>query len=97
MDIAALVDEDDFYRSDIRMPETEYLSYRNGMKKGYEDGYGTGFDAGEDQGLQECEEKYRITIPCSVCEKEITLKPGTPAHQKVIEFLRKNGWRHKNH
>lgn len=97
MTLAALVDDDDFVRADVKMPVIEQLSYRNGMKRGYDNGYGDGYEEGKSHGYDEAKEKYMITYNCSECGKPITLDPDGPELKEVRALLHDKGWRHGNH
>ncbi len=76
-----------------KIAKEEDLSYSDILKdafekaaKSYEYGYAAGYyDADND---------FRITFPCSVCYKDITMFPDSGPHEDIAEYLLNKGWSH---
>lgn len=83
---AALIDNEDFQKTSVKIPNLERIVYENGRRRGYEQGWGDGYD--------EVLNDYRITYPCSVCGKPIELKPGSDSHGAMVSYMKENGWGH---
>jgi len=86
------IDEGDFEKAKIKLPNLEKLSYENGHKRGYEGGK----DAGYKLGYDEAEEEFKITYPCSVCGKPTVMRPGDNDHIAMKGYMREHGWAHSS-
>ena len=97
MTIAGFISDEDFKRAKVRMPDTQTLSYRNGMKRGYDNGYGDGYDKGYADGKGEAENEFKVTYNCSECGRPIILRQDSKEMYEVRIFLKSKGWIHGNH
>ena len=86
------IDEGDFEKAKIKLPNLEKLSYENGYKRGFKEGK----DAGYKLGYDEVEEEFKITYPCSVCGKQLVMRPGSGSHIAIKGYLREQGWGHSS-
>lgn len=86
------IDESDFEKAKIKLPNLEKLSYENGYKRGFEGGK----DAGYMLGYDEAEEEFKITYPCSVCGKPLVMRPGDKDHIAMKGYMREHGWEHSS-
>jgi ssDNA-binding Zn-finger/Zn-ribbon topoisomerase 1 len=86
------IDEGDFEKAKIKLPNLEKLSYENGYKRGFEGGK----DAGYMLGYDEAEEEFKITYPCSVCGKQLVMRPGDKDHIAMKGYMREHGWEHSS-
>lgn len=61
----------------MKHDRSQLMSSINKSKKAWtEKGYKKGFDEGYKQGHQKGVADYMITYPCSICGKELVMKPG---------------------
>ena len=86
------IDETDFEKAKIKLPNLEKLSYENGHNRGFKEGR----DIGYTLGYHEAEGKFKITYPCSVCGKTMVMHPGEEDHIAMKGYMKDNGWQHKN-
>ena len=86
------IDEGDFEKAKIKLPNLEKLSYENGYKRGFKEGK----DAGYMLGYDEAEEEFKITYPCSVCGKQLVMRPGDKDHIAMKGDMREHGWEHSS-
>lgn len=84
------IDESDFEKAKIKLPNLEKLSYENGYKRGSKEGW----DAGYKLGYYEAEKKFKITYPCSVCGKPMVMDPGGEDHVAMKKYMKEHGWQH---
>lgn len=85
---AKVVNEEDFAKANVKLPNLEKLSYQNGKKSGYNEGWSGGYKDGE--------KDFKITYPCSVCGKLMEMNPGENDHKAMIEYMKEQGWHHGN-
>ena len=83
---AAVVDEDDFEKSKVKISDVEKIVYENGRNRGYDNGWAEGYS--------EAESVFRITYPCSVCGKSMVMYPGRKDHKDMIQHMKDQGWSH---
>lgn len=70
-----------------RLFNARFMSQLNkARKKVYDNGYSEGY--------LKAVQDYRIWYFCSVCGKEITIKPKSNSHVAIIGYLKKKGWAH---
>jgi len=73
---------------DVQKEFTEALCEM--WNKGEDDG----FDKGNKWGYQKAKQEYEITYPCSICGELCYIHPNSDCHKDVMQFLKKEGWRH---
>ena len=86
------IDESDFEKAKVKLPNLEKLSYENGYKRGLKEGK----DLGEKLGYYEAERNFKITYPCSKCGKPMEMRPGDDDHKAMIGYMKEQGWHHGN-
>lgn len=59
-------------------------------EKGRQEGYEEGRNAGYTDGMNQ----HKITYPCNVCGKPITMYPGSNDHEAMKQFMKQAGWSH---
>lgn len=59
-----------------------------GRKKGYKEGYKKGYQKGSSD--------YKITYPCSVCGKDLVMKPSENDHVAMKQLMKERGWAHSS-
>ena len=84
------IDESDFEKAKIKLPNLEKISYENGYKRGSKEGR----DAGYKLGYDEAERRFKITYPCSKCGKPMSMLPGEDDLKAMISYMKEHGWRH---
>lgn len=84
------IDESDFEKAKLKLPNLEKLSYENGYKRGIKEGIDTGYMSG----YYEAEKKFKITYPCSVCGKPMVMEPGGEDHIAMKKYMKEHGWHH---
>ena len=85
---AMVLSDEDFKNAHVKLPAIEHLSYENGRKRGQDEGF--------DDAYNRAREEFEITYPCSVCGKPMTMKPGSESHKEMMDYMKEQGWRHKN-
>ena len=85
---AKVLSDKDFKNANVKLPAIERLSYENGRKRGQDEGF--------DDAYNRAREEFEITYPCSVCGKPMTMKPGSESHKEMMDYMKEQGWRHKN-
>ena len=93
---AKVLSDEDFKNAHVKLPAIEHLSYENGRLRGKDEGWSDGFDDGEREGHEQAREEFEITYPCSACGKPMTMKPGSESHKEMMNYMKEQGWRHKN-
>ena len=86
------IDETDFEKAKIKLPNLEKLSYENGYKRGFKEGR----DEGYTLGFKEAEKGFKITYPCSVCRKPMVMHPDEKDHIAMKGYMKEHGWRHND-
>ena len=86
------IDETDFEKAKIKLPNLEKLSYENGHNRGFKEGS----DIGYTLGYHEAEEKFKITYPCARCGRPMPMFPGEDDHKAMISYMKEHGWHHGN-
>ena len=84
------IEETDFEKAKVKLPNLEKLSYDNGYNRGFKEGR----DVGYILGYHEAEEEFKITYPCSICGKPILVRPGSKSHKDIIAHMKEYGWAH---
>ena len=52
-----------------------------------------GYDSGHKTGYSEAESALKITYPCNVCGRPVTVKSQN-AKEAIRQYMRENGWGH---
>ena len=91
---AKVLSDKDFKNANVKLPAIEHLSYENGRLRGKDEGWSDGFDDGKKEGHEQAREEFEITYPCSVCGKQMNMKPGGKDHMAMIGYMKEHGWHH---
>ncbi len=84
------IDEGDFEKAKIKLPNLEKISYENGYKRGSKEGR----DAGYKLGYDEAERRFKITYPCARCGKSMEMHPGDEDHKEMMTYMKDHEWHH---
>jgi hypothetical protein len=85
---AMVLSDEDFKNTNVKLPAIERLSYENGRLRGNGEGF--------EKGYNQAREEFEITYPCSVCGKQMNMKPGGKDHIAMIGYKKEHGWGHGN-
>ena len=85
---AMVLSDEDFKNAYVKLPAIEHLSYENGRKRGQDEGFENGYN--------QAREEFEITYPCRACGKPMTMKPSSQSHKEMVDYMKEQGWRHKN-
>ena len=85
---AKVLSDKDFKHAHIKLTAIERLSYENGRKRGQDEGFENGYN--------QAREEFEITYPCRACGKRMTVKPSSQSHKEMVDYMKEQGWRHKN-
>ena len=53
------------------------------------------YEKAYNNGFEEAKQKFRIWYYCNVCGEKIWIKPNGDNHKAMIEYMKKEGWRHR--
>ena len=70
--------------------------YTKAWEKGNDEGITLGIKIGQNNGYKNAERKYGIWYYCSKCNDIIIMRPNSPDHKALIEYMKKYGWGHDN-
>ena len=65
-------------------------------EEGFKEGVSFGMKIGDNHGYKNAERKYGIWYYCSKCNDIIIMRPNSPDHKALIEYMKKYGWSHSN-
>jgi flagellar biosynthesis/type III secretory pathway protein FliH len=69
----------------IGLLEAKVNKEQEAKKQGYEKGYGDGYE--------EAEALYKVTFPCSICGKTLTVM-SKKEKDAIKRYMREHGWGH---
>ena len=73
--------------------KADYLKAR---EEGFKEGVSFGMKIGDNHGYKNAERKYGIWYYCSKCNDIIIMRPNSPDHKALIEYMKKYGWGHES-
>ncbi|MBA7613306.1 hypothetical protein ES703_20552 [subsurface metagenome] len=65
------------------------------IREGYDKGLREGQSKGRKEGNEEATNKWRISYPCNVCGKPLSMTPGNAWHKVIAEYLKSRVWGHR--
>jgi flagellar biosynthesis/type III secretory pathway protein FliH len=75
--------------------KSKLMSKVNKSRKTWTDkGYKKGYREGHNEGYRKGVADYQITYECSICGKEMIMKPGDNDHVAMKKMMKNGGWAH---